>query len=159
MTDDELAEEADHGMHGNGAMVEANRRLQRSQSVLTWVMVALTAAILIFTAFIAFPDDHYLEQIWPKIAQEPRYITYAAIIFDAAAVIFILLSALQKGPVGSQFSGKRAADGSGRQGPRPGHEPDSVVRRRWIFGVLGILLLMAGGVIHIVAYEMQLPVP
>ncbi len=49
-------------------------------------------------------------QFWSNIAQEPRYITYAAIVLDAFAVIFIVLSSLQKGPIGSRFSGKRRYD-------------------------------------------------
>ncbi len=99
----------------------------------------------------------YLEQFWSNIAQEPRYITYAAIVLDGVAVSFFVLSSLQKGPIGSRFSGKRAADGSGRQGPRPGHEPDSVVRRRWILAIFGMLCLMAGVGLHIAANEMQVP--
>ena len=92
----------------------------------------------------------YLEQFWSNIAQEPRYITNAAIVFDAVAICFFVLSSLQKGPIGSRFSGKHAADGSGRQGPRPGHEPDSVVRRRWIFAIIGVLCLGIGVWLHIV---------
>ena len=54
----------------------------------------------------------YLEQFWSNIAQEPRYITNAAFVFDGVAAIFFVLSSLQKGPTGSRFSGKRAADGN-----------------------------------------------
>ena len=101
----------------------------------------------------------YLEQFWSNIAQEPRYITNAAIIFDAVALCFFVLSSLQKGPIGSRFSGKHAADGSGRQGPRPGHEPDSVVQRRWILAIFGMLCVVAGVGLHIAAIEMQVPLP
>lgn len=99
----------------------------------------------------------YLEQFWSNIVQEPRYITYAAIVLDGAAVSFFVLSSLQKGPIGSRFSGKRAADGSGRQGPRPGHEPDSVVQRRWILAIFGMLCLVAGVGLHIAVNETQVP--
>ena len=97
----------------------------------------------------------WLEQIWCNIAQHPRYIMYAAIVFDVVAVCFVILSSLQKGPLGSRFSGKRAADGSGHSGPRPGHEPDNVVRRRRNFAILAILCLVIGAGFHIAASEMQ----
>ena len=97
----------------------------------------------------------WLEQIWCNIAQQPRYITYAAVVFDAVALCFFVLSSLQKGPIGSRFSGKRAADCSGRKGPRPGHEPDNIVRRRRTLAILGMLCLAVGVGLHIAANEMQ----
>ena len=74
------------------------------------------------------------------------------IVFAAAAIIFGLFANSQKGPVGSRFSGKRAADGSGRQGPRPGHEPESVVRWRRIYTVAAILSVVAAAGFEIAAF-------
>lgn len=96
-----------------------------------------------------------LEQFLSNIAQEPRYITYAGLVLNVFGIILIAFANLQRGPIGSRFSGKRAADGSGRQGPRPGEEPKSVVRRRWALTMFGILFLVAGVVLHIVASEMR----
>ena len=99
----------------------------------------------------------FLEQFWSNIAQEPRYITYAGLVLNLFGISLIAFANLQRGPLGSRFSGKRAANGSGRQGPRPGQEPKSVVRRRWILATSGILFLMAGIGLHITANEMQIP--
>ena len=96
----------------------------------------------------------YLEQFWSNIAQEPRYITYAGLVLNVFGISLMAIGGLQRGPVGSRFSGKRAADGSGRQGPQPGHEPKSVIRRRWILTIFGIVFLVAGIVLHIAAGEM-----
>ncbi len=97
----------------------------------------------------------YLEQFWSNIAQEPRYITYAGLVLNVIGISLIAFANLQRGPLGSRFSGKRAANGSGRQGPRPGQEPKSVVRRRWILTTFGVLFLVAGIGLHIAASEMQ----
>ena len=55
-TYDELAEEADEGHRGRGAMVEANRRFARSTNRLTLFIAILTMAILLLTVLIVFPD-------------------------------------------------------------------------------------------------------
>ncbi len=52
-TYDELADEADAGMRGNGAMVEANRRFARAAKNLTWVIIFLTVVLVILTALMA----------------------------------------------------------------------------------------------------------
>ncbi len=74
------------------------------------------------------------------------------IVFAAAAIIFGLFANSQKGPVGSRFSGKRAADGSGRQGPRSGYEPESDVRWRWIYTVAAILSVVASVAFEFAAF-------
>ena len=99
----------------------------------------------------------YLEQFWSTIAQEPRYITYAGLVLGGVGISLIAIASILRGPLGSRFSGKRAANGSGRQGPLPGHEPKSVVRRRWILATSGILFLMVGIGLQIAAIEMQVP--
>ena len=86
----------------------------------------------------------YLEQFWSNIAQEPRYTTYAGWVLNVFGASLIAFANLQRGPLGSRFSGKRAANGSGRQGPCPRQEPKNVVRRRWILTTSGILFLVAG---------------
>ena len=53
-THDELAEEADSGLRGQGAMVEANRCLARSTNWLTFFIAVLTAAILALTVVMVF---------------------------------------------------------------------------------------------------------
>ncbi len=97
----------------------------------------------------------YLEQFWSNIAQEPRYITYAGRVLSVLGAILLAAAGLQRGVLGSRFSGKRAADGSGRHGPRPGHEPKSVVWRRRILAAFGILFLVAGVGLWIAAKEMR----
>ncbi len=74
------------------------------------------------------------------------------IVFAAAAIIFGLFASSQKGPVGSRFSGKRAADGSDRQGPRPGHELESDVRWRRIYLGAAILSVVAAAVFEFAAF-------
>lgn len=94
-----------------------------------------------------------LERIWIILTQEPLYIGYAGYCLDVLGIICIGVSSLIRGPVGSRFSGKRAADGSGRQGPRPGEEPKTIItsRKRWF--ISGVLLLIIGVVLNIAAQE------
>ncbi len=53
---DELVEKADEGMHGNGPMVEASRRIARSTNILAKVIAAFTAVILVLNILMAFPQ-------------------------------------------------------------------------------------------------------
>ena len=53
---DELVEQADKGMGGNGYMVEANRRIARSTDFLAWVIIVFTAVILALNILMAFPE-------------------------------------------------------------------------------------------------------
>ena len=46
---DELVEKADEGMHGNGPMVEASRRIARSTNILAMVIAAFTATCVSLT--------------------------------------------------------------------------------------------------------------
>ena len=91
----------------------------------------------------------------PYIDLEPRFVIYTGEVLTALGIILGLVAGLQKGPVGGRFSGKAAADGSGRQGPLPGHEPDSVVRRRRNLTILAILCVVVGVGLVIAASEMQ----
>ena len=97
----------------------------------------------------------FLEQFWSSIVHEPRYITYAGLILGALGIGLVTFASITKGPVGSRFSGKRAADGSGRQGPRPGLEARSVIIRRRMLAISGILLILAGVGLQIAADEIQ----
>lgn len=94
-----------------------------------------------------------LEQIWIILTQEPRYIRYAGYGLDVLGIIFIGIASLIRGPVGSRFSGKQAADGSGHQEPRPGDESKAIItsRKRWF--ISGVLLLIVGVVLKITAQE------
>jgi len=86
----------------------------------------------------------YLEQIWTNITQVPRYSTYTGLILNLIGIVFITIANLQRGPIGSRFSGKQPADGSRNKGPRPGQESISVVRRRWVLSIIGMLSVAAG---------------
>lgn len=55
-TDEQLADEAQTGLRGQGALVEAMRRLRVSTSQLAWVLIAFA---LVQTALLAF-------QIWQQ---------------------------------------------------------------------------------------------
>lgn len=45
--DDELADEAQTGVRGQGAVVEALRRLRESTNRLTWALIVLTIVMVI----------------------------------------------------------------------------------------------------------------
>ena len=51
-----LAEEADAGMRGQGALLELIRRTARSNSGLTVAILFLTGVITILTAMMVFPE-------------------------------------------------------------------------------------------------------
>ena len=53
---DELVEQADEGMRGNGHMVEANRRIAKSTNFLAIVIAVFTAVILALNILMAFPE-------------------------------------------------------------------------------------------------------
>lgn len=58
-TDDELADHAEFHAKGQGAVVEASRRLRHSNEKLTWTVIALTLVLIILTGILA------KEAIWP----------------------------------------------------------------------------------------------
>ncbi len=94
------------------------------------------------------------EKTWIILTHKPLYIGYAGYCLDVLGIICIGVSSLIRGPVGGRFSGKRAADGSGRQGPRPGEEPKEIItsRKRWF--ISGVLLLIIGVMLNITAQEL-----
>ena len=53
---DELVEQADEGMRGNGQMVEANRRIAKSTNLLAVAIFVLTAVILVLNVLMVFPE-------------------------------------------------------------------------------------------------------
>ncbi|MEE8113198.1 MAG: hypothetical protein V3T23_02475 [Nitrososphaerales archaeon] len=54
-TEKELADEAQTGQRGQGAVVEMMRRLKKSTTRLTWVLIVLTIILIILTAVLAAP--------------------------------------------------------------------------------------------------------
>ena len=63
VTDQELADDADKGLHGLGAVVESMRRLKvalhREERAIKWltaVLVILTVILVILTVFIVLPE-------------------------------------------------------------------------------------------------------
>jgi len=64
------------------------------------------------------------------------------------------VSSTIRGPVGSRFSGKTAADGSGPLGPRPGEESKTTVTKRKRWFISGVLLLIIGVMSTIVGQEL-----
>ena len=55
-TDDELADNAQSGLQGQGAMVEAMRRLRESNEKLTRLLIGLTVVLVVLTVVLA--GDH-----------------------------------------------------------------------------------------------------
>ena len=53
---DELVEKAETGMHGNGYMVEANRRIANSTNFLAVAIAILTLVILLLNVVMVFPE-------------------------------------------------------------------------------------------------------
>ena len=58
----ELADDANVGVQGQGNVVEAMRRQQKSQSWLSGIMIVLTLAILLLTGAIFYLTGKMLEQ-------------------------------------------------------------------------------------------------
>ena len=54
-TEKELADAAQSGLQGQGALVEMMRRLKKSTTRLTWVLIVLTIILIILTAVLAAP--------------------------------------------------------------------------------------------------------
>ncbi len=96
----------------------------------------------------------FIEQIWSILGQKPLYIKYAGYVLDVLGVICIGTSSMIRGPVGGPYSGKRAADGSGRQGPRPGEESKTFITRRKRWFRAGVLFLIIGVVLTISGQEL-----
>ena len=53
---DELVQEADEGMGGNGYMVEASRRMAKSTNRLAVVIAIFTFVILVLNVLVVFPE-------------------------------------------------------------------------------------------------------
>ena len=54
MSDDELAEDADQGLRGQGAVVESNRRLAKGANRLSWAVAILTLFIAALTVVLVY---------------------------------------------------------------------------------------------------------